>query len=574
MPVPFNARAALRACAVLLALGLSGCSDGTGSAPGDIRGASGNGLTLTITGTPADVVPMGTTVQLGAEVRDGAGKLFNRKVTWSSRDTTRARVSEGGLVTALLPGEARIVATSGSLVDSATITVVVPVASVTVTPAAAYLYAGTTLQLTATLRDSTGAVLTGRKIAWTSLDAAQASVDGAGKVTALAAGTVQVRASVDGKSGDASLTVLARPVADWSQATDWGTYQGDARHSGYYPATLDPVVFAEAWTQTVAAGVVLNPPALGGGRVYVSTNAYFGRQLLSARDAGTGGEAWSRDFGPIHGVHPPAYDNGSVYVTTSGHGDSYLWGFDAAGGAQRFRSPYQNQWSRYLAPTVVGQTVYMAGGYYDGMYAFGTDGAQRWFYPTNQYDEWTPAVADGLVYAYTGSYSPKLSVADAATGATVYEIPDPDFTWNGWSMRIAPTLGEAGDLLATQGGRLVKFDLAGRRIEWQLRGTFTGNVVVADGTLYVFAQGQVEARRESDGALLWVWPLEDGQQPRTVIATRNLLLVSTAAHTYAVDLAARRAMWSYPAGGHIALGKDGILAIARPDGQVTAIHVR
>ncbi|MFL5539862.1 MAG: PQQ-binding-like beta-propeller repeat protein [Longimicrobiaceae bacterium] len=568
---------ALRACAALLALGLQGCSDGTGSssAPGGIRGASGTGPTLTITGAPTDGVPAGTTVQLGAVVRDGSGKPQSRKVGWTSRDPSRASVSDAGLVTALLPGAARIVATSsGSLADSVTLTIVVPVASVTVSPATAYLYAGTDLQLTATLRDAAGNVLTGRKVAWTSLDAAKASVDSVGKVTALAAGTVQVRASAEGKTADASLTIFARPVPDWSQATDWGTAQGNAKHSGYYPATLDPVVFAEAWTHTVASGVVLNPPALGGGRVYVSTNAYFGRQLLSVLDAGTGGEAWSRDFGAIHGVHPPAYADGSVYVTTSGHEDSFLWGLDAADGTLRFRSPYQNQWSRYLAPTVVGQTVYMAGGYYGGMYAFGTDGAQRWFYATNQYDEWTPAVADGLVYAYTGDYSPRLSVADAATGATVYEIPDPDFDWNGWSMGIAPALGEAGDLLATQAGRLVKFDLAGRRIEWQLRGTFTGNVVVAEGTLYVFAQGQVEARRESDGALLWTWVLEDGQQPRTAIATRNLLLVSTTAHTYAIDLAARRAVWSYPAGGHLALGKDGILAIARPDGKVTAIRVK
>src|SRR5215208_2277017 len=147
MTVPFNARTALRACVALLALGLPGCSDGTGSsdAPAGIRGAS-NGLRLEITGTPADVVPMGTTVQLAAEVRDAAGKPMNRKIAWLSRDTSRVRVSDAGLVTALLPGEARIVATSGSLADSATITVVVPVASVTVAPAAAYLYAGTALQ--------------------------------------------------------------------------------------------------------------------------------------------------------------------------------------------------------------------------------------------------------------------------------------------------------------------------------------------------------------------------------------------------------------------------------------------
>ena len=42
-----------------------------------------------------------------------------------------------------------------------------------------------------------------------------------------------------------------------------------------------------------------------------------------------------------------------------------------------------------------------------------------------------------------------------------------------------------------------------------------------------------------------------------MIATKNLLLVSTAANTYAVDLASHSQVWSYPAGGHLTLERAG-----------------
>jgi outer membrane protein assembly factor BamB len=59
-----------------------------------------------------------------------------------------------------------------------------------------------------------------------------------------------------------------------------------------------------------------------------------------------------------------------------------------------------------------------------------------------------------------------------------------------------------------------------------------------------------------------------------MVATKNLLFVSTAANTYAVDLTSRRQMWSYPAGGQLALSNQGILFIAQVTGKLTAIAVK
>jgi outer membrane protein assembly factor BamB len=50
--------------------------------------------------------------------------------------------------------------------------------------------------------------------------------------------------------------------------------------------------------------------------------------------------------------------------------------------------------------------------------------------------------------------------------------------------------------------------------------------------------------------------------------------VSTASTTYALDLTTHRPMWSYPAGGLLALSNQGILFIARSNGSLTAIKVK
>ncbi len=91
-----------------------------------------------------------------------------------------------------------------------------PVASVALTPAAASLVVGGTLQLTAVAKDSGGTILTGRTMSWVSRDTLIARVSAAGLVTAVAAGSALVIATSDGASGTAAITVTAPTVASVS----------------------------------------------------------------------------------------------------------------------------------------------------------------------------------------------------------------------------------------------------------------------------------------------------------------------------------------------------------------------
>lgn len=440
------------------------------------------------------------------------------------------------------------------------------------------LYVGQSGQLTVTAYDADNNVLNGREITWSSSDPARAQVDATGKVTALSAGSATIRATSEGTSDSTTITSLARPAADWSNATEWVTYQGNPSHTGYVDVTVDPVAFAEAWTVTIENAVALNPVTAGNGSVFVSTNSYFGTQALRSVNAQTGAVRWTKTFtsptyGSVHGVHPPAYGNGSVYVTTSGHQDSFLWSFDALSGAPGLQSPYGNQWSTYKAPVVLNGAVYMAGGYYDGIYGFNaTTGDTLWFRQLPQVSGWTPAVKDGRVYAY-GSlndyYSVGVSVFDATSGDTIWTLKDNRLLTGG-----TPVLGGSNELITVRSDRLLSVNLGTKQVQWEQTGSFLGIAAVGNGTIYVISGQDLQARSESDGTLQWSWTPPQGSPTGEIVVTRNVVFVSTSTNTYGVDIAARRQGWSYATGGQLALSAQGYLFIAQQDGKLTAIAAR
>jgi len=144
-------------------------------------------------------------------------------ITWATTNAAVATVNGNGLVTAVAAGSATITATSEGQSGTAAVTVTVPapapVASVTVSPATASLMVGGTQQLTATLRDASGNVLTGRVITWATSAAAVATVNGSGLVSGVAAGTATVTATSEG-SRDSAAVVVAVPVTNPGAVTN------------------------------------------------------------------------------------------------------------------------------------------------------------------------------------------------------------------------------------------------------------------------------------------------------------------------------------------------------------------
>lgn len=88
----------------------------------------------------------------------------------------------------------------------------VTVSSVSVSPSTFALQVGGTVQLSAATRTASGALLTDRAVSWASANASTASVTSSGVVTAVAAGSAYVRATSEGKSDSALITVTPPPA--------------------------------------------------------------------------------------------------------------------------------------------------------------------------------------------------------------------------------------------------------------------------------------------------------------------------------------------------------------------------
>ena len=170
---------------------------------------------VTVLPTTASVTT-GQNVKLAATVSDTAGRVVtDRVVTWASSDPHVAVVSATGVVTGVAPGTVSISAASEEKTGSATVTVQaisVPVASVALQPTSVSLAPGETAPLQATTKSSSGTVLTGRVVTFSSNNTGVARVSSDGVVTAIAPGTAVITATSEGRSATATVTVTT-PVA-------------------------------------------------------------------------------------------------------------------------------------------------------------------------------------------------------------------------------------------------------------------------------------------------------------------------------------------------------------------------
>jgi uncharacterized protein YjdB len=153
---------------------------------------------------------VGQTVQLGVTLKDvTGGTLTGRSISWTSATPLVATITAQGLVTAVAPGTASIVATAEGKTTTATVTVaLVPVQTVSITPASGRIYTGQTLQLSASAKDSAGNTLTGRTVLWSSGAPSVAAISAQGLLTALAPGMTIITATIGGQAAMTPVAVM------------------------------------------------------------------------------------------------------------------------------------------------------------------------------------------------------------------------------------------------------------------------------------------------------------------------------------------------------------------------------
>ena len=208
---------------------VSGVAAGTAAvtaAKGTIQGSatvtvSASAATLTsITLNPAAGVTLniGQTADFSATANWSNGTSttpYDSSVTWTTNLPNVATVNSAGLVTAVAAGAAILTASANGLNTTAAITVSASsptLTSITLNPAAgATLNVGQTVDFTATANWSNGTSTTpyDANVTWTTNAPTVATVNAAGLVTAVAAGSAVLTASANGRSITATITVSA-----------------------------------------------------------------------------------------------------------------------------------------------------------------------------------------------------------------------------------------------------------------------------------------------------------------------------------------------------------------------------
>ena len=193
--------------ALLLVVFSAGCDRDHGKVPVSL-------VSIHVT-PPSPSIAKGTTQQFTATgiYSDNTNQNLTSSVIWSSSDTTRATITNGGLATGVGVGLSTITATSGNISGSATLTVTAAtLSSISVTPTNPSIAKGTTKQFiaTGTYSDATTQDIS-TLVTWTSSNLPAATISNAagshGLATSVAAGSTTITATQGTVSGITTLNV-------------------------------------------------------------------------------------------------------------------------------------------------------------------------------------------------------------------------------------------------------------------------------------------------------------------------------------------------------------------------------
>ncbi|MCX5762290.1 MAG: Ig-like domain-containing protein, partial [Gemmatimonadetes bacterium] len=282
---------------------------GANSATATSAGLTGSPVTFTATGTVSSavvstlvsphvdtIVSLNATFALAAQARDAAVSPVAGHFTWVSRTPAVAAVDTSGVVKAIANGTAWVIATeTGGTKDSALIVVQQRVATITVTPGTRNIYRTRNYAFTATAVDGMGNVMPGiTAFTWSSVTPSVATVDTAGKVTAVALGSTQVRAVNGAITGVTTVTVLTPitriivgrdslgvPVTDTTSLTSLGIgrfFRAEARD------TLDAVMTGVTFAWSSDNGSVAMMDSITATRARALSNANGSTRIFATAE--------------------------------------------------------------------------------------------------------------------------------------------------------------------------------------------------------------------------------------------------------------------------------------------------
>ncbi len=383
----------------------------------------------------------------------------------------------------------------------------------------------------------------------------------------------------DGEALDATLDATgpgpsdaaqeAAPGADASGActvtacaSDWPTISYGTSHAGYNTVEHGGPPIVGHWDTVIAADqTALSPACAENGVAFVTYDTRLG-----AIDLKDGSVRWTYDFGTPDSVGQPTVAGGTAYVQTNkgitGNPDSLVWAIDAAKGTVVWTVPFDSQWESYWAPTVADGNVYVNGGRYGGLYAFGVADGSQLFFDSNfpQCDSWSPAYYQGVLYTYVqGSFTAN----NPTTGAEIWNNSIQGNWPYSYSMDAVAALdGQRAYMVAPP--KLAALDLVSQDFDWITSAAFTGTPAVADGIVYATSGGTLVASDASTGKQLFTFA-GDSQLSYPPVVAAGVVYASSEIKTFAVNAATGKELWTTSVGGWLSVA-SGTLMVASANG--------
>lgn len=378
-----------------------------------------------------------------------------------------------------------------------------------------------------------------------------------------------------------SITYLITPSA----VADWLTLQGSERHQGYVPLTLNPSRFKYAWTfhrgNFAASPEDVTDVVTNSGTVYFTEEGTTFTYAVNEVDGSQRWRYWNKDV-YTRWQSAPTWQNGKLLFTTQQYlvekPAAHLVAVNPADGTLMYRTEVLPSQATVPDPAsapvpALGHAHIFAwsGGYQAQSYA--SDGGQpAWQLAFEAAGpSQSPAFADGTLY-----YSSQLGLraVNASNGAVVFDIADPYAARPTSFQRFfysAVILGNRDQVIVQspqeRGLALSSFDIKSRSWNWSTVQRYATQPAIAGGTIFAGRNDPiaVDAIDEATGRILRSW--QPGSTAKgfnlieNVVATDNVIFVSTDAAVYALDSSTLTEIWSAPVSGRLAISSGRTLYV-------------
>ncbi|HEV2179948.1 MAG TPA: invasin domain 3-containing protein, partial [Gemmatimonadaceae bacterium] len=193
-------------------------------AQNSLNTARRDSVTVTVTNAPASIVvspaldtlpSLGRTATYAATVRNARGDVIvGASILWLSRSPSVVSINAStGNATSVGSGTTYVVGTAGSVLDSGKVVVSNLASSISASPAPVTLTSiGQTQSLTTTVRNEQGNLIAGPNVTYSTANAAIATVNSSGVVTATGVGSTSVTVTSDAVSTPVTVTVTNYPT--------------------------------------------------------------------------------------------------------------------------------------------------------------------------------------------------------------------------------------------------------------------------------------------------------------------------------------------------------------------------